>query len=144
MDAPHSVQQPAVPGPPAVDTSAHDTVVTDAAPAQSQPAGRGDEAGPGPSSAVLSPAAKTDQELPAALEEEEEEDPLIVAQREQEEREKALEEALNIQAYDDVDMRVRFISCFFFLSPFVRHKISIYNSLQLSSFSFPQLVFSHQ
>jgi hypothetical protein len=93
MDAPQSGQELPAPAAPAVDTSTQNVLATEAAPAT---AGEPDEAGPGPSSAALPPPA----------EEEEEEDPLVVAQREQEEQEKALEEALNIQAYDDVDMRV--------------------------------------
>lgn len=94
MDAPQSGQEHPVPDAPAIVTTLHDAVVTDAAPEPPQTVAEGDEAGPGPSSAALPPAG-------------EEEDPLVVAQREQEEREKALEEALNIQSYDDVDMRVR-------------------------------------
>ncbi|KAL4527463.1 hypothetical protein Ndes2437A_g02625 [Nannochloris sp. 'desiccata'] len=92
MDAPQSGQEHPVPDAPAIVTTLHDAVVTDAAPEPPQTVAEGDEAGPGPSSAALPPAG-------------EEEDPLVVAQREQEEREKALEEALNIQSYDDVDMR---------------------------------------
>jgi hypothetical protein len=99
MDALQSGQEPPVPGASAVETSTKDDVANDDAPAVPQTAGEADQTGAGPSSSALPPAAEE--------EEEEEEDPLVVAQRNQEEQEKALEEALNIQAYDDVDMRVR-------------------------------------
>ena len=100
MNALQSGQEPPVPGAPAVETSTKDVVVNDTAPAVPQTAGEADQTGAGPSSSSLPPAAEEEEE-------EEEEDPLVVAQRNQEEQEKALEEALNIQAYDDVDMRVR-------------------------------------
>jgi len=93
MDGPQSGHEPPVSDAPAIVPTLPGAVVASDAPDPPQTVVESDEAGPGPSSAAPpSPG--------------EEEDPLVVAQRDQEEREKALEEALNIQVYDDVDMRV--------------------------------------
>lgn len=115
MDAPQSGQEPHIPEEPVAEIAKTNDVVTATAFAPPQTTGEGDEAGPGPSSAALPPPAAE----PQPAEDEEEEDPLVVAQREQEEQEKALEEALNIQPYDDVDMRVRLRKYYNYFSVFV-------------------------